>query len=143
MGEHTPGPWTVNKTGIFSGDETVGQWFTTPTFQDARLIAAAPEMYAVLVMVRDADDDCLRDGLASLPRMARAKLEEAIRKAEGVERDSDGWCDYIMPSTQCCRDAKASFKTFWQSIHGPESWSQNPWVAAISFEPVTAREGEG
>lgn len=68
-------------------------------------------------------------------------ISEDDAKAEGVERDSDGWCDYMMPSTQCCRDAKASFKTLWLSIHGPESWSQNPWVVAISFERTTAPEG--
>ena len=102
MGEHAPGPWFAEDDGTvwFDGREQVccGKGYSeccgnpdiiggqevvvNASPKDARLIAAAPEMYAVLVMVRDADDDCLRDGLASLPRMARAKLEEAIRKAE-------------------------------------------------------------
>lgn len=27
-----------------------------------------------------------------------------------------------------------AFKDLWCSIHGPDAWDQNPWVAAISFE---------
>lgn len=26
-----------------------------------------------------------------------------------------------------------AFKSLWQSLHGPGSWDQNPWVVAISF----------
>jgi hypothetical protein len=33
-------------------------------------------------------------------------------------------------------DYKASFKDIWQSIYGPGSWDENPWVWAISFKKV-------
>lgn len=30
-----------------------------------------------------------------------------------------------------------AFKALWNSLHGPDAWAANPWVAAISFERVT------
>ena len=49
---------------------------------NARLIAAAPALLEALVMVRDADDDCARDGLPTIPPAARARIDAAIAKAE-------------------------------------------------------------
>jgi hypothetical protein len=51
--------------------------------QSDRMSAAATELYEALVMVRDADDDCHSDGLQTIPRIARAKIDAAIAKAEG------------------------------------------------------------
>ena len=45
------------------------------------LIAAAPQLLEALVMVRDADDDCRKDGLPTIPGPARAKIDAAIAKA--------------------------------------------------------------
>lgn len=61
-------------------------------------------------------------------------ISEADAIAEGVERDSDGWRDYLMPQTQCCATAKDSFRTLWGSINGPGAWEANPWVTVTSFE---------
>ena len=33
---------------------------------------------------------------------------------------------------------RGSFGSLWNSLHGPDAWDANPWVAAISF---TVREG--
>lgn len=52
---------------------------------NARLIAAAPDMLAALVMVRDADEDCKRDGLPTIPPPARCKIDAAIAAATGSE----------------------------------------------------------
>lgn len=65
-------------------------------------------------------------------------ISEADAKAEGVEQDSDGWRDYLMPSTQCCSTAKDSYRTLWDSINGKGSWDTNPWVVAYTF---TVRRG--
>ncbi len=58
--------------------------------------------------------------------------------AEGVERDSDGWHDYQMPGTQCCANARASFRTLWDSLNAVRGygWDANPWVATYTFRPI-------
>lgn len=35
-----------------------------------------------------------------------------------------------------CETAKESFRTLWQSIHGNQSWTDNPWVWAITFKEL-------
>lgn len=40
-------------------------------------------LLAALVMVRDADDDCIRDGLPRIPNLPRAKIDAAISRATG------------------------------------------------------------
>lgn len=47
------------------------------------LIAAAPDLLAALIMVRDADDDCGSDGFSRIPPVARSVIDRAIAKAEG------------------------------------------------------------
>lgn len=63
------------------------------------------------------------------------EISEADAMAEGVEQDTDGWRDYLMPSTQCCVTARDSFRTLWDSLNAKRgySWDANPWVAAYSF----------
>lgn len=97
MSKHTPGPWKIDLYWKLESDPmwrcVVSEW--TDDFQrmsvcghigeaNARLIAAAPDMLAALIMVRDADDDCLRDGLPTIPPAARATIDAAIAKAEGA-----------------------------------------------------------
>lgn len=42
---------------------------------------AAPELYEALVMVRNADEDCRRDGLQTISPAARAKIDASLHKA--------------------------------------------------------------
>ena len=49
------------------------------------------------------------------------EISVADVRAEGVE---------ILHSV----DPKHSFHTLWNSLHGPDAWDENPWVAAISFD---------
>jgi len=46
---------------------------------------AAPDLLEALVMVRDADEDCKRDGLPTIPGPARARIDRAIAKAKGEQ----------------------------------------------------------
>lgn len=64
------------------------------------------------------------------------EISEADAIAEGVERDSDGWRDYLMPQTQCCASATDSYRTLWDSINGAGAWEANPWVAAYTFRVI-------
>lgn len=66
-------------------------------------------------------------------------ISEADAMAEGIERDTDGWKDYLMPNTQCCASAIRSFQTLWDSINGNKkrvSWNDNPWVVAYTYQPI-------
>ena len=38
--------------------------------------------------------------------------------------------------TQCLLTARSAFGNIWQSIHGPDSWNQNPWVWVVEFKRV-------
>jgi hypothetical protein len=86
-GNHTPGPWAVKGTRIRDCNPGIDciatmQVSNQPNWDaDARLIAAAPEMLDALVMIRDADEDCRRDGLPTIPFGPRAKIDAAIAKA--------------------------------------------------------------
>lgn len=48
----------------------------------SRLRALNADLLEALEMVRDADDDCKRDGLPTIPTIARAKIVAAIAKAK-------------------------------------------------------------
>jgi hypothetical protein len=97
MSKHTPGPWRYWACKVDSRANPPmydyaqfanpnGHVFRAPLRymreEDARLIAAAPDLLEALVMVRDADEDCKRDGLPTIPPAARAKIDAAIAKAE-------------------------------------------------------------
>lgn len=92
MNKHTPGPWRykpdINGSNYMlvycsslasEGDNLRGYCGEA----NARLIAAAPDLLEALEMVRDADNDCRRDGLRVIPGPARAKIDAAIAKAKG------------------------------------------------------------
>lgn len=104
--KHTPGPWVTNTAGsakrgepfkvteiyVYAPDtqddtaicaDVIDPVTQEPSEANAHLIAAAPELLSALEMVRDADNDCKRDGLPTIPASARAKIDAAIAKATG------------------------------------------------------------
>lgn len=95
----TPGPWRVGKHPYtvvsdqpvpevrgsdldldYYGGHLIAESIAP---KNAPLISAAPDLYEALVMVRDADEDCKRDGLPTIPGPARSKIDQALAKAEG------------------------------------------------------------
>lgn len=42
------------------------------------------------------------------------------------------WRDYS-DMTQWQTSARSSYRSLWESIHGPGSWAENPWVWVITF----------
>ena len=63
------------------------------------------------------------------------EISEADAQAEGFPISWDGK-PYDPPSPQ--EDiwqgyGRASMSLYWTSLHGPDAWAANPWVAAISF----------
>ena len=73
-------------------------------------------------------------------RLQGISEEDAI--AEGIElhrlMGAQGWVNYHDKPGDMTRryfaDPRRSFRSLWESLHGPGSWEANPWVAAISFE---------
>ena len=62
-------------------------------------------------------------------------ISEEDAKAEGVQEGcfNGHYIDYLDKDYQF-DNASESFKTLWQSINGPESWNENPFVFAITFK---------
>lgn len=81
----------------------------------------------------------LKNEFVRLERLQEITDDGAI--AEGVEFHKpvpgDGltiYKNYTSPKTPFYGDnAKLSFQTLWQSIHGEESWDKNPWVWVYKF----------
>jgi hypothetical protein len=86
MAGHTPGPWTVdpepNKAGnleVCVGDEAityVGCGWSPEVQANARLIAAAPEMYEALMQIAELDGDCEQQRF-KLTRFQSAQIARA------------------------------------------------------------------
>lgn len=81
------------------------------------------------------------------------KISEEDSIAEGVERGlhpitggDEGWKDYSIihggphmgkahpHAIAPWKSAKLSYQSLWETLNGPDAWSDNPWVVAISFE---------
>ncbi|MBL1435665.1 MAG: hypothetical protein COB08_005645 [Rhodobacteraceae bacterium] len=60
-------------------------------------------------------------------------ISEADAVAEGACPIGTHWEDYANKANYFTT-ASASFKSLINSINGPDTWEQNPWVVAYSFE---------
>ena len=97
----TPRPWAKDKRGHLYGSN--GNRVTTfelgaadasfPPSQEERdnselflrAVNAFEPLISALEMVRDADEDCKRDSLPTMPPIPRAKIEAALAKARGEQ----------------------------------------------------------
>lgn len=68
-------------------------------------------------------------------------ISEADAVAEGIEQARSGrFYDPTMSKSAAAHlggmfyGPRPAFEALWNSIHGPDAWAANPWVAAISFE---------
>lgn len=69
-------------------------------------------------------------------------ISEADAMAEGVERTvvGDGWRRYDAdPDTEAagltpCANPVSSYRSLWESINGPGSWADNPFVWVVEFK---------
>lgn len=79
-------------------------------------------------------------------------ISETDAQAEGVERglhpitgEVDGWKDYSIihagphkgkqhpHAIAPWKSAALSFQSLWDTLHGIESWNEDPWVVAVTF----------
>lgn len=46
------------------------------------------------------------------------------------------WKNYMSNQSEFCTTPSGSFASLWQSIHGLDSWKENPWVWVIEFKRI-------
>ena len=67
-------------------------------------------------------------------------ISEEDAKAEGIETGPYGFKLYgkeLERLDQWAKDdARFAYKTLWESINGPDSWANNPWVWVITFKKL-------
>lgn len=76
------------------------------------------------------------------------EISEADAVAEGIESrqvsDADTrWLRYDRDESEgkaysTTGDARASYRSLWESINGPGSWAANPWVWVVEFTRIAA-----
>ena len=116
----TPGPW---KDFI---DDSSGQWTGWPlsidatSIEDKCVVRTGGKWKSPIHMPRWASRLTLVVTDVRVQRLHSINEADAIR--EGVT--------LIEESLENPRDA---FVLLWNSIHGPEAWALNPWVAALTF----------
>ena len=78
------------------------------------------------------------------------EISEADAQAEGCLEQVNAHCGPLVncygpecptdPMRSCnihgCWGIRKAFADLWNSLHGPDTWAQNPWVAAITFEAI-------
>lgn len=85
----TPGPWSLVNQAIVGQGENVAAIFPLPADGESQanstLIAAAPDMYDVLVEVKEHFDEegGEGDGLSSKNRIISTLVDEIVEKARG------------------------------------------------------------
>lgn len=63
-------------------------------------------------------------------------ISEEDARAEGAVEAAAGW--FALAPGQASPIAIGAFALYWQSIRGHGSWSENPFVAAVTFRPLLA-----
>ena len=78
------------------------------------------------------------------------EISEADAASEGVAPLHEGYFPYGLATfvtttvdgkevpAQYCPTARLSFERLWNSLHGPDAWSENPWVCALTFRVIRA-----
>lgn len=73
-------------------------------------------------------------------------ISEADAAAEGAFLGSCPCCPVKQGSDALSRSFRQTwchvhgeeFSHLWNSLHGPDAWSENPWAAAITFRTINA-----
>jgi hypothetical protein len=61
-------------------------------------------------------------------------VAEGIEPYAGIDPDCSGYRDYSkQASGGFWLLPRHSYRSFWNSLHGPEAWNANPWVYALTF----------
>ena len=65
-------------------------------------------------------------------------ISEDDAKAEGITPLPSGryFCGFDEDGEITAKSPVTAFGWLWNSIHGPDGWAANPWVAAVTFRRV-------
>lgn len=74
------------------------------------------------------DGDAIAEGLAVISKDQGRTYKYGIPDKDGLP----GNIDYGWPWTKWDIDPKKAYATLWESINGPGSWSDDPWVWVIT-----------
>ena len=118
--------WTGTITDVaYRADETEGEWENLK--HDAGL--GFWKMRPSIHMPRWASRLTLTVTDVRVQRLQ--DISEADAMAEGVDAVT---MDDV--PRQAAMSRRSDFAALWNSLHGPEAWDANPWVAAYTFRPV-------
>lgn len=74
------------------------------------------------------------------PRIERLKdISAADAIAEGCTQNHNGYFwggPHAVSGLKQMATAKQAYRDLWESINGPGSWDENPWVWAVTFKPA-------
>lgn len=76
-------------------------------------------------------------------------ISEADAIAEGVFPETAyggllvGWLPAEDQRDRFFVTARSAYRALWEHLHGPGSWIENPFVWAVSFEPVPQPQAKG
>lgn len=73
----------IRGDGSFNADPK-GDWVSARDYDKA--LGEIERLREALEMVQDADDDCMRDGLTTIPHAARAKIDAALAPLTALEQ---------------------------------------------------------
>ena len=61
---------------------------------------------------------------------------QRLHDISAADAIAEGCHVYASSATIDCDtpDPRQEYRRLWNSIHGPEAWAANPWVAALTFE---------
>ncbi|MBX3579938.1 MAG: hypothetical protein KF723_22270 [Rhizobiaceae bacterium] len=90
------------------------------------------------------DDDCEAEGIESdLWDMCAVYRDYTGTKDDWFYTWPDAFDDNGLRYCEWGKDIqRKSFRSLWESIHGPGSWEANPWVVALSFDAILKNVGE-
>lgn len=63
---------------------------------------------------------------------------QRLPEISGEDCLAEGACEaaFLPLTDQDAEEARAAFRTLWDSLHGPDAWKVNPMVAAYTFIPI-------
>lgn len=107
---------------------------TGPTFDEGLSGRSRPGMF----MPRWASRLTIRVTGVKVERLQNISEEDAI--AEGIAPAPGGWWSGM--EGQAGTTPRVAYRLLWNVINGPDAWTANPWVVAITFETIKANVDE-